>query len=79
MQFIAILLHYLCIYITLGKLFSVLIYSCDYNTNVSFIIVFVARMMGNTVFQGEFVSNFCNRFELAPESDNLHFFGPRKT
>ena len=35
-------------------------------------------MMGKTIFLGEFASNFSNRFELAPESDNPHFFGPQK-
>ena len=35
-------------------------------------------MMGKTVFLGDFASNFCNRFELPPESDNPYFFGPWK-
>ena len=39
---------------------------------------YISRMMGKTKFLGEFASNFWNRFELAPESDNPHFFVPQK-
>ena len=39
---------------------------------------YIPKMTGKTVFLGEFVANFCNRFELAPESDNPHFFVPQK-
>ena len=39
---------------------------------------YIPRMIGKTIFMGEFASNFCNRFEPAPESDNPPLFGPGK-
>ena len=39
---------------------------------------YIPRMMGKTVFLGEFASNYRNRFEPATESDNPQFFGPWK-